>query len=250
MGGLVGPAGPISGRQRRLKLELVAIRVLVLLFSVVVHEVAHGWTAYRLGDPTAYERGRLTLNPIPHIDPVGSIIVPALLSMTGTIIMGWAKPVPVHVGRLNNPDNDHPKVAAAGPLSNLILAFVFAVLLGVSVGIGGVPVGAGHGAQAEPSLNKFLFTMFQTGVVINVVLALFNLMPLPPLDGSWILSRFLPPPARARYENLRRYGMLIVVGFLLLVRYTGVGNLLTAGIMAVATPYFQVAQGVARALGA
>jgi len=229
-------------------LELVAIRVLVLLFSVVVHEVAHGWTAYRLGDPTAYERGRLTLNPLPHIDPVGSIIVPALLSMTGTIMFGWAKPVPVHVGRLRNPDNDHPKVAAAGPISNLLLAFVFAVLLGVTVGL--MPAGALLGGHNEPSLSRFMFTMFQTGVMINVVLALFNLLPLPPLDGSWILSRFLPPPARARYENLRRYGMLIVVGFMLLVRYTAFGNLLTAGVMAMATPYFQVAQNVARMLGA
>ena len=226
-------------------MELVAIRVLVLLFSVVVHEVAHGWTAYRLGDPTAYERGRLTLNPIPHIDPVGSIIVPALLSMTGTIMMGWAKPVPVHVGRLNNPANDHPKVAAAGPLSNLILAFLFALALGINVGVAGVPAGA-HG---EPTISRFLFTMFQTGIMINVVLALFNLIPVPPLDGSWILSRFLPPAARVHYENLRRYGMLIVVGFLLLMRYTAFGGLLSAGIMAVASPYFRLAQSVALAVG-
>ncbi len=231
--------------ERRLILELVVIRVLVLVFSVVVHEVAHGWTAYRLGDPTARDMGRLTLNPLPHIDPVGSIIVPALLSMTGTIIMGWAKPVPVHVGRLNDPLNDHPKVAAAGPISNLILALLFAVLLGVTAGLGGVQ--AGHG---EPTLNRFFLIMFQTGIVINVVLALFNLIPLPPLDGSWILVRFLPPAARMQYENLHRFGLLIVVGFLLLVRYTGMGNLLTAGIRAVATPYFTVAENVAQALGA
>jgi len=227
-------------------LELVAVRVLVLLFSVVVHEVAHGWVAYRLGDPTAYERGRLTLNPIPHIDPVGSVIVPALLSLTGTIMMGWARPVPVNPGRLNNPRNDHPKVAAAGPISNLALALVFALALGVTVGLGGMP----GGTDGPPTLTRFLFTMFQSGVLINVVLALFNLIPLPPLDGSWILSRFLPPETRAWYENLRRYGMLIVVGFLLLIRYTAFGDLLTNGIFAVATPYFRLAETVARTLGA
>jgi Zn-dependent protease len=227
-------------------LELIAIRVLVLLFSVVVHEVAHGWAAYRLGDPTAYERGRLTLNPLPHIDPVGSIIVPALLAMTGTIMFGWAKPVPVHVGRLNHPDNDHPKVAAAGPLSNLLLGVVFAVLLGLTIRFWGVPAAA-HGA---PTLGRFLFTMFQFGIMVNVVLALFNLLPLPPLDGSWIFSRLLPPEARARYENLRRYGMLIVVGFMLLLRYTGLGHVMYSGINTVATPYFSLALGVAKVLGA
>ncbi len=243
---MVGPAGSAFPSGRRLALELVAIRVLVLLFSVVVHEVAHGWVAYRLGDSTAYDRGRLTLNPIPHIDPVGSIIVPVLLSLTGTIMMGWAKPVPVNPGRLNDPRNDYPKVAAAGPLSNLILAFLFAVALGVTVALGGMP--GGH--DSEPTLTRFLFTMFETGILINVVLAIFNLIPLPPLDGSWILSRFLPPEARARYENLRRYGMLVVVGFLLLLRYTAFGEVMFHGLAMVWTPYFKLAQNVAEALGA
>jgi Zn-dependent protease len=230
-------------------LELIAIRVLVLVFSVVVHEVAHGWTAWKLGDNTAHDAGRLTLNPIPHIDPVGSILVPLVLSFTGGIMFGWAKPVPVHPGRLNNPMNDHPKVAAAGPISNLLLALVFAVLLGLTVGLGGfyAPEPGGHGA---PSVQKFLFTMFQTGVMINVVLAVFNLLPLPPLDGSWILSRFLPREARANFENLRRYGMLIVIGFLVLVRYTPVGALFSTAIMAVINPFFGIAESVARMTGA
>jgi Zn-dependent protease len=230
-------------------LELIAVQVLVLVFSVVVHEVAHGWTAWKLGDGTAQEAGRLTLNPLPHIDPLGSIVVPLVLSFTGGIMFGWAKPVPVHPGRLNNPMDDHPKVAAAGPASNLLLALVFAVLLGVTVGIGGIPV-PGAGGQSEPSLQKFLFTMFQTGVIINVVLAVFNLLPLPPLDGSWILSRFLPPEARANYENLRRYGMLIVIGFLLLVRYTQVGALFSGAIYAVINPFLDIAEAVARMTGA
>lgn len=230
-------------------MELIVVQVLVLVFSVVVHEVAHGWTALKLGDPTAHDAGRLTLNPIPHIDPVGSILVPLVLSFTGGIMFGWARPVPVHPGRLNNPMNDHPKVAAAGPISNLLLALVFAVLLGLTVGIGGFPV-PGSGGQNEPSLQKFLFTMFQTGVMINVVLAVFNLLPLPPLDGSWILSRFLPREARANFENLRRYGMLIVIGFLVLVRYTPVGPLFSSAIMGVINPFLDLAEKVARMSGA
>ena len=230
-------------------MELIAVQVLVLVFSVVVHEVAHGWTAWKLGDNTAHEAGRLTLNPLPHIDPVGSILVPLVLSFTGGIMFGWAKPVPVNPGRLNNPMNDHPKVAAAGPVSNLLLALVFAVLLGLTVGIGGYPL-AGPGGQSEPSVQRFLFTMFQTGVMINVILAVFNLLPLPPLDGSWILSRFLPREARANFENLRRYGMLIVIGFLVLVRYTPVGAFFFSAIMAVVDPFLGIAESVARMTGA
>ncbi|MCK9995554.1 MAG: site-2 protease family protein [Candidatus Krumholzibacteria bacterium] len=228
----------------------MVIQVLVLVFSVVVHEVAHGYTAWKLGDNTAHDAGRLTLNPLPHIDPVGSILVPLVLAVTGSGFMfGWARPVPVNPGRLNNPMNDHSKVAAAGPISNLLLALVFAVLLGLVIAIGGFPVSV-PGGHPEPSLHSFLFTMFQFGVVINVVLAVFNLLPLPPLDGSWILSRFLPREARANYENLRRYGMMIVIGFLMLVRYTPVGSLFSTAIYTVINPFFRLAETVAHLGGA
>ena len=218
----------------------MAVNVLVLIFSIVVHEVAHGYAALRLGDDTAYRMGRLTLNPIPHIDPIGSILVPVVLSLSAGIPFGWAKPVPVHVGRLNNPDDDHPKVAAAGPLSNLMLALIFASLLGFTVAIWGVPL---HGAG--PSLGAFLFTMFHTGILINVVLAVFNLVPLPPLDGSWIVSRFLPPEARANYENLRRFGMLIVFGFILAINMTALGGVFDTALRAVMGPYISLAQAIA-----
>jgi Zn-dependent protease len=221
-------------------LELMAVKVLVLVFSIVVHEIAHGWAALRLGDDTAYRMGRLTLNPLPHIDPFGSIVVPIVLSLSAGIPFGWAKPVPVHVGRLNNPHDDHPKVAAAGPASNLLLALVFAVLLGITVAVGGLP-----SRGAEPSLGMFLVTMFQTGIMINVVLAVFNLVPLPPLDGSWIVSRFLPPEPRANYENLRRYGMMIVFGFILAINLTPLGRIFSSALMAVAGPYFSLAQTIA-----
>ncbi len=218
-------------------MEMVAIRVLVLVFSVVFHEVAHGWAALKLGDTTARDQGRLTLNPLPHIDPVGSVIVPALLSLTGSIMMGWARPVPVHPGRLRHPWNDYPKVAAAGPASNLLLALIFSVLLGLTAAVAGhLPNGRQTAAAVE-----FLLLVWQTGIVVNVVLAVFNLIPLPPLDGSWILSRFLPDRLRGGYESLRQHGMLVVVGFLLLMHYTPAGDVLQVGMTAVAAPFFDLA---------
>jgi Zn-dependent protease len=229
--------------------DLVAVRILVLVFSVVFHECAHGWVAWKLGDDTAQRSGRLTLNPLPHLDLMGSVIVPVLLSFTGTIMFGWAKPVPVNPGRLRDPWNDYPKVAAAGPGSNLLLALVFAVLLGVTIGVAAA-VGAGAALEDGPSPWKFLITMFQTGVMVNVVLAMFNLIPLPPLDGSWILSRFLPAGTRQHYEGLRRHGFLVVVGFLLLMRYTAFGPLMERGLMQVIKPYFDLAILVAGWTGA
>ena len=226
-------------------MELVAVRVLVLVFSVVVHEVAHGWTAWRLGDDTAMRSGRLTLNPLPHIDPIGSVVVPVLLSLTGTIMFGWARPVPVDPRRLRHPWNDHPKVAAAGPASNLALALISSVLLGVTVGIAGVTGQAARAMADAPSLVKFLVTMFQTGIMVNVVLAMFNLIPLPPLDGSWIMTRFLPREAHLRYEELRRHGFLLVVGFLVLMRYTPFGDAMERGLMQVIKPFLHLALGVA-----
>jgi Zn-dependent protease len=220
----------------------IAIQVLVLVFSVVFHEVAHGWTAWKLGDPTARDQGRLTLNPIPHIDPVGSVIVPLLLSFTNAFMMGWAKPVPVHPGRLRNPWNDHPKVAAAGPASNLLLALVSAVLLGVTAAVANrLP-----DAQAAAPALAFLELVWRAGIAINVALAVFNLIPLPPLDGSWILTRFLPDNLRGGYERLRDYGMLVVVGFLLLMRYTPAGPMLGVVMGAVISPFYYVANTVFR----
>ncbi|MBU8871192.1 MAG: site-2 protease family protein [Gemmatimonadales bacterium] len=226
-------------------MEVIVIRIMVLVFSVIVHEYAHGWTAWKLGDSTARDSGRLTFNPLPHIDPVGSILVPLMLSFTGSIMLGWAKPVPVVPDRLFNPANDHPKVAAAGPLSNLLLALIFSFLLGLAFFFWGVP----SAGTPAPGYSVLLFEMFQVGILINVVLAIFNLLPLPPLDGSWILVRFLPTEARLRYLQLHRFGLLTVVGFLLLVRYTFVGDWVSSGVMGAVYPFFKLSLWLANPSG-
>lgn len=150
----------------------------VLLFSIVAHECAHGLAALALGDPTARERGRLTLNPLPHLDPVGSIVVPvALVLLRSPVWLAWARPVPVDPARLRQPRDHVVAVALAGPASNALLALAFAALAKLAAALG----------APEP-----LRVMAVAGVQINCALGLFNLVPIPPLDGSWVLMRFLP----------------------------------------------------------
>lgn len=232
-------------------MELIAIRIVVLVFSIVFHEVAHGWAAMKLGDPTAKDAGRLTMNPLPHIDPMGSIVLPLILAVTGSpFLFGWAKPVPVRVGLLNDPENDHPKVAAAGPASNLLLALISAVALGVVALVANSMISPEVLARQESnSPLYFLVHLFQTAIMLNVVLAIFNLMPLPPLDGSWIVSRLLPAQYRWRYENLRRYGFMLVIGFLMLVKYTSAGKLFMWLIFSVAGLFLNLANNIAGLLG-
>ena len=232
-------------------MELIAIRIVVLVFSIVFHEVAHGYAAWRLGDPTAKEAGRLTMNPLPHIDPMGSIVLPLMLAVTGSpFLFGWAKPVPVRVGYLNDPENDHPKVAAAGPASNLLLALIAAVALGL-VGLVANSIMSPEALAMQESNSPiyFLVHLFQTTIMLNVVLAVFNLMPVPPLDGSWIVSRLLPHKYRWRYENLRRFGFLLVIGFLMLVKYTVVGKLFMWLILSIADFFLGLTNSIASLLG-
>lgn len=172
--------------------------IAVLILSVVIHEVSHGFAANYLGDPTARLQGRLSLNPLPHIDPIGSVLIPLLLFFTNTGVMfGWAKPVPV------NPYNLRGKfgeaiVAAAGPLSNIFVALVFGLLIRA-------------GANMMPA--SFL-QIAASVVIINIVLAIFNLVPIPPLDGSKILFAFLPYHLHQIRESLERYGFFIVLIFI------------------------------------
>ena len=176
--------------------------MVALVFSIVFHEVSHGWVADRHGDPTARMMGRLTLNPIPHIDPWGSILLPLILRLTGSPIMfGWAKPVPVDVRNLRNPRIDGIKVALAGPGSNLLLGTLAAIAYYVSA----TYLGDDHA----------LSRLFQIGVFVNALLAVFNLIPVPPLDGSWLLDHTLRGEAYNAYRAFKPYGMLLIIGILL-----------------------------------
>jgi Zn-dependent protease len=178
-----------------------ALMAVVLLFSVVVHEVAHGYVALLNGDPTARMLGRLTLNPVPHIDPVGTILVPLLLLISHAgILFGWAKPVPVNPLNYRNYRWGEFAVSAAGPVSNFVLAAIFAMLLRLNLG------------------NPGLVQLIYFGVSINIILALFNLIPIPPLDGSHVLSILLPRELARLYDYLQPVGFILI----LVLFYTGI----------------------------
>jgi Zn-dependent protease len=181
-------------------LTKVSVWAIPVLFAITLHEVAHGLVARHFGDRTAEMLGRLSLNPLRHIDPVGTILVPALLLMLGGPLFGWAKPVPISVRTLRDPRRSMIWVALAGPAANVAMALAWcAVLAGV--------------ARLDGSLTLvgWIALMAQAGIVINVVLALFNLFPIPPLDGGRVLVGILPPRASAAVEKLEPFGLLIVL---------------------------------------
>lgn len=180
-----------------------------LIIAIVFHEVAHGYTALLLGDPTAKERNRLSLNPIRHVDLMGTIIVPGMLTLVGAPAFGWAKPVPVLQHRLNNPRYGMMIVAAAGPASNFVMAAIAAVFLGLIIP-GPTEV------QAGPVLS-FVLQSLLSFIQINVFLALFNLIPLPPFDGSHIVEALLPDQAALAYSKLRPYGLPLLFGLLIVI---------------------------------
>jgi len=182
----------------------------VLILSIVVHEVAHGWVARTQGDNTAAMLGRLTLNPIVHIDPVGSLLVPAMMMLLpGGFIFGWAKPVPVNPRNYRDYRKGDILVSLAGVASNFLLAILFTLILAAAYWLSRI-------FPAATSLWITVISMAQYGIMINFVLILFNLMPIPPLDGSHVFYHLLPPRLGMRYRELSRYGMILVFAFLFL----------------------------------
>jgi Zn-dependent protease len=180
----------------------VFISFIVLLFSLTVHEMAHAWTADRLGDPTARLLGRVSLNPIVHADPIGTVLFPLLALVSGAPLIGWAKPVPVNSGRLGNPRRDFILVAAAGPASNLLMAVAAALVLSV------LPISPK--IQGEANVSVPLATILSQGLRLNVLLAVFNMIPIPPLDGGNVLAGLLPPRLAVSFNRLRPYGFLLL----------------------------------------
>jgi Zn-dependent protease len=192
----------------------IAVWLVPLVIAIVFHEVAHGLVARRLGDPTAQEARRLSLNPIRHIDPFGTIILPLLLAVTHAgAIFGWAKPVPVNYRRLRNPRRDMVLVALAGPGMNLLLALIGSAILAATLALSGGAKGGASELIAQNALNFLL---------INIFLAVFNLLPVPPFDGGHVVEGVLPPQAAQRFASIGRYSLFVMVVLLLILPQFGI----------------------------
>lgn len=192
-------------------LHIFAISLVPALLGIILHEVAHGWVARKCGDPTADMLGRLTLNPIPHIDPMG-LLVFGLTSLSGSFVFGWAKPVPVNPRYFRHPERDMMLVSLAGPMTNFLLAIAFG--LGLFCAVRFLPFAQWH----DNHVYRFFLESLQAGVIINFGLGWLNLVPVPPLDGSKILAYFLPSRISWRFMELGKYGFII----LLVLLFTGI----------------------------
>lgn len=209
-----------------MNIQIVVFQIIVLVFSAIIHEYMHAWMADRLGDPTAKDLGRLTLNPIPHIDIFGSIILPFVLVITGSgFVIGWAKPVPFNPNNLRDKKYGSAKVALAGPMGNFITALFFGLIMRFfpisSLMKTGIIVSffTGNYSMLSTLVSETylasIFLFFIIIVFINLLLMVFNLVPVPPLDGSKVIMPFLPYNWQIKYLSLERYGMFLVLAFVI-----------------------------------
>lgn len=225
--------------------QRIAVWGLPILFAITVHEVAHGWAALRLGDRTAQTMGRLTLNPINHIDPIGTLVVPGILLLFGGVIFGWAKPVPVSWEKLRNPRRDMAIVALAGPMANLSMAILWAFISRFGIAL----------ASELPVIGVPLAYMGIAGMFINAILMMLNLIPLPPLDGGRVLIGLLPAPLAYKISRIEPYGFFILLallfsGILWYILWPLVDVLLTGLVYFVGVPKQEFIVGLLTLLGA
>ncbi len=205
--------------------QTLAIWAIPVLLGITAHEAAHGWVANRLGDPTAARAGRLTLNPFPHIDFLGTLVLPLIMVTSLGVAIGWAKPVPVDASRLRRPREDMAWVAAAGPASNALMLIAWALVARIGLAI-------------DSEAGVILLAMGQAGIIINSVLMLLNLIPIPPLDGSVVLARWLPPDLGRKWMAFGRYGLILVLGLFLLGAMHGVINKPLIAVIGAAHQFF------------
>ena len=189
-------------------IQAISVWALPVIFAITLHEASHGYAALRFGDPTAKEQGRLSLNPLHHIDPFGTLLLPALLLIFSGIAFGYAKPVPVNFHRLNNPKRDMIFVAGAGPATNLVLGLVSVLLMPLT-------------AHLPGSLGPWAIQNLHNSLIINLVLAVFNMIPLPPLDGGRVAVGLLPHPFDRQLAGVERYGFIILISLLFFLPMVG-----------------------------
>lgn len=187
-------------------IQQICIWVLPLLFAITLHEAAHGFVAYKLGDPTAKLLGRVSMNPTRHIDPIGTVAVPLLIGLMSNFafVFGWAKPVPISERNFKNPKRDAALVAIAGPMANLLMCIMWAAIMKLSISLG----------VDKSSATLFLFLSAKAGIFINLILMLLNLLPIPPLDGSRFVSAILPGKWDYYYQKVEPYGFIIIIALL------------------------------------